>query len=168
TGGYPFIHALDTVRGVAHCIGLPWHSADQTAMTNVVLSLHGSRLAIDRRSGRAWLNMSTTSWRLTAAHRGFPWLWAALAIAAAAGLVELLRRRRRSTSVSVEGGFHGSPARVRSRLARRPRVGAGGVRRLPRPVRAAGRPRRALARRRGALHGVERRREYAPTGGEPN
>ena len=23
-GGYPFIHALDTVRGVAHCIGLPW------------------------------------------------------------------------------------------------------------------------------------------------
>ena len=22
-GGYPFIHALDTVRGVAHCIGVP-------------------------------------------------------------------------------------------------------------------------------------------------
>ena len=23
-GGTPFIHALDTVRGVAHCIGIPW------------------------------------------------------------------------------------------------------------------------------------------------
>ena len=23
-GGYPFVHALDTVTGVAHCIGLPW------------------------------------------------------------------------------------------------------------------------------------------------
>src|SRR5439155_2621416 len=23
-GGYPFIHALDTVNGVAHCTGLPW------------------------------------------------------------------------------------------------------------------------------------------------
>ena len=26
-GGYPFVHALDTVRGVAHCIGLPWTAA---------------------------------------------------------------------------------------------------------------------------------------------
>src|ERR671934_2612188 len=23
-GGYPFVHALDTVQGVAHCIGIPW------------------------------------------------------------------------------------------------------------------------------------------------
>src|SRR5207237_2690765 len=28
-GGYPFIHALNTVRGVAHCIGLPWTATNQ-------------------------------------------------------------------------------------------------------------------------------------------
>jgi hypothetical protein len=167
-GGYPFIHALDTVRGVAHCIGLPWRSPNQSAMTNVVLSLHGSRLAIAWRSGRPWLNMNTTTWRLTAVHRGFPWLWLALGILPLAGIVELLRRRRRNTPVSVEGGFHGSPARVRSRLPRRPRVGTGGVRRLPRPIRAAGRPGRALARRRAALHGVEGRHEHVAQGGQPH
>ena len=30
-GGYPFVHALDTVNGVAHCIGLPWRG-DQAPM----------------------------------------------------------------------------------------------------------------------------------------
>ena len=41
-GGTPFIHALDTVKGVAHCIGIPWASADQGGLGNVVLTLHGS------------------------------------------------------------------------------------------------------------------------------
>src|SRR5438067_9262572 len=30
-GGYPFVHALDTVRGVAHCIGIPY-TAGQKAI----------------------------------------------------------------------------------------------------------------------------------------
>jgi hypothetical protein len=37
-GGYPFVHALDTVRGVAHCVGLPW-SGDQSAIATMALSL---------------------------------------------------------------------------------------------------------------------------------
>lgn len=161
TGGYPFIHALDTVRGTAHCIGLPWKSADQNAMANVALTLHGSRLAVHWQSGRPWLNLDTRTWRVTAARRGgFPWLWLLLALPLLPAL-ELLRRRRRNTVVSVEGGFHDSPARVRSRLPRRPRLGAYGVRRLPRPVRVAGWPGRALARRHDAVHRLEGRREHA-------
>src|SRR6266567_3755644 len=37
-GGYPFIHALDTVRGVAHCVGLPW-AGEQSAIGAMQLSL---------------------------------------------------------------------------------------------------------------------------------
>jgi hypothetical protein len=29
-GGFPFIHALDTVKGVAHCVGVPWWSTTAT------------------------------------------------------------------------------------------------------------------------------------------
>jgi hypothetical protein len=38
-GGYPFVHALDTVRGVAHCVGLPW-TGDQSVISTMKLSLH--------------------------------------------------------------------------------------------------------------------------------
>jgi hypothetical protein len=37
-GGYPFVHALDTVRGVAHCVGLPW-TGDQSVIGTMQLSL---------------------------------------------------------------------------------------------------------------------------------
>lgn len=36
--GMPFVHALDTVAGVAHCIDLPW-SKSNTGVYNLVLSL---------------------------------------------------------------------------------------------------------------------------------
>ncbi|HEY4346708.1 MAG TPA: hypothetical protein VGM80_03900 [Gaiellaceae bacterium] len=39
-GGYPFVHALDTVRGVAHCVGLPWHGS-QAGFAGMRLSLRG-------------------------------------------------------------------------------------------------------------------------------
>lgn len=76
--GYPFIHALDTVRGVAHCVGLPL--ANQNGIYNLVLTLHGTSLAVHWRSGRPFLNVNTSTWRVTPAHRStFPWLWIALA-----------------------------------------------------------------------------------------
>ncbi|HWE82856.1 MAG TPA: hypothetical protein VG265_14490 [Gaiellaceae bacterium] len=44
-GGYPFVHALDTVRGVAHCIGLPWHLSDQGLIADMRLTLgNGGRM----------------------------------------------------------------------------------------------------------------------------
>jgi hypothetical protein len=90
-GGYPFIHALDTVRGVAHCIGLPWKSTtDQNALMKVRLTLHGSRLAVHWQSGRPWLNVDTTTWRVTpAAGARFPWLWLGIGIGLAAALLLL-------------------------------------------------------------------------------
>jgi hypothetical protein len=76
-GGYPFIHALDTVSGTAHCIGVPW-TGDQTPLWNVRLTLtdDGKTLAMHWKSGRSWLTMNTTSWRLTHVHpSGLPWRW---------------------------------------------------------------------------------------------
>jgi hypothetical protein len=103
-GGTPFIHALDTVKGVAHCIGIPWASTDQGGLGNVVLTLHDTRLAVHWRSGRSWLNVDTATWRLTPdSSAGFPWRWIGLGLGvlAAAGALLLLARRRR---VSLEDG----------------------------------------------------------------
>jgi hypothetical protein len=91
-GGYPFVHALDTVRGVAHCIGLPWTSADQSGLQNVVLSLHGRRLAVHWRSGRGWLNVDLANWRVSPAAGGFPWLWLGFGLGLAGALLLLLRK----------------------------------------------------------------------------
>jgi hypothetical protein len=103
-GGTPFIHALDTVNGVAHCIGIPWASADQGGLGNVVLTLHGKRLAVHWRSGRHWLNVDTATWRLTPdSGAGFPWRWLGVGLgvfAMAGGLVVLARRRR----ISLQDG----------------------------------------------------------------
>jgi hypothetical protein len=101
-GGTPFIHALDTVRGVAHCIGIPWQTNDQSALYNVRLSVHdgGKLLAVHWRSGRRWLDVNTSTWRVTPAASSFPWLLVAGAIAGACALVaaaflvlRLLRQR---------------------------------------------------------------------------
>ncbi len=104
SGGTPFIHALDTVKGVAHCIGIPWGSTDQGGLGNVVLTLHGKRLAVHWRSGRRWLNVDTASWRITLdSGSGFSWRWTGLGLGvlAAAGALLLLVRRRR---IPLEGG----------------------------------------------------------------
>jgi hypothetical protein len=97
-GGTPFIHALDTARGVAHCIGIPWTSVDQSGLGNVVLTLDGKRLAVHWRSGRRWLTVDTASWRLTPdSGSAFPWRWLVLGlgVVTAAGASLLLARRRR-------------------------------------------------------------------------
>ena len=96
--GYPFVHALDTVRGVAHCIGVPL--GGQGGIYNLVLSLRGGgrTLAVHWKSGRPWLEVNTATWRIAYAQPGgSPWRWTGtgvggtLALAAAA---LLLRRRR--------------------------------------------------------------------------
>lgn len=99
--GYPFVHALDTVRGVAHCVGLPWRGK-QSAVYNLRLTLHGDSLAVHWLSGRPWLRIDTATWRLSADHRsGFPW-WALWLL----GLVPLplavlVRRRTRRVELAL-------------------------------------------------------------------
>jgi hypothetical protein len=108
-GGYPFIHALDTVDGIAHCTGLPWHG-DQTPMANIRMTLggDGKTLAVHWKSGRPWLDLNTTSWRLTHVHASaFPWGWVlggaggAVAVMLALGAAVVIRRRHPREAVPV-------------------------------------------------------------------
>ena len=103
-GGYPFVHALDTVRGVAHCIGIPWHG-NQDPLLRMRLSLpdggHTLRLILPR--GREYLSVATGTWRIShpgakappnadsGSGSGFPW-WV-LGVAGAGVLVLLGLRR---------------------------------------------------------------------------
>jgi hypothetical protein len=99
--GAPFVHALDTVRGVAYCIDLPSSPTTNQALYNIVLSLHNHdrTLAVHWRSGRPWLDVAVGSWQISAARAGFPWAWVGAAIGGALVLLAagalLLRRRRR-------------------------------------------------------------------------
>jgi hypothetical protein len=95
--GEPFIHALDTVGGIAYCIDLPANKN----LYNIALSLRngGRTLAAHWRSGRPWLNVSVGTWEISTPSSGVPWAWVAsgigggLALLSAGGLV-LWRRRR--------------------------------------------------------------------------
>ena len=104
-GGYPFVHALDTVRGVAHCIGLPWHGGPN-GFYNMRVSLrdHDRTLAVHWLSGRPWVAVDTATWRVSRDHRaGFPWPAVAGGTAAAlAGLAAFLLRRRRRRCAALE------------------------------------------------------------------
>ncbi len=110
-GGFPFIHALDTVNGVAHCTGLPWRG-DQTPMWNIRMTLvdGGGTLAVHWKSGKPWLELNTGSWRLTHAHPAgaFPWRWvlgaaAGTALAALAlALAAITSRGRRRQALALE------------------------------------------------------------------
>jgi hypothetical protein len=107
-GGYPFIHALDTVRGVAHCTGLPW-TGDQANLWGVVLRLNGTKLAVDRTQGRAWLTLDARTWRLAPATHGwsFPWRWLALGVGVLAAFAALAL----ATRLRAAGSSAVSPAR---------------------------------------------------------
>jgi len=63
-GGYPFIHALDTVNGVAHCVGLPWKETNQNPVNNFTLKLTGSWLAVKQPGGSTWRRVHTGTWRV--------------------------------------------------------------------------------------------------------
>ena len=108
-GGYPFIHALDTVNGIAHCTGLPWHG-NQAPMVNIRLTLGGDgrTLAVHWKSGRPWLALNTASWRLTHVQpNALPWRWLLVGVGGGAaallalGAVVVARRRQPREPVPV-------------------------------------------------------------------
>jgi hypothetical protein len=98
-GGYPFIHALDTVRGTAHCIGVPWR-AQQDGLSKLRMTLVGDQLRLGWPGGRTFISVDTTTYRLArpaTAGGEFPW-WAvavggSIVLAAVGGIV----RRGKST-----------------------------------------------------------------------
>jgi hypothetical protein len=64
-GGYPFVHALDTVGGKAHCVGLPWMSADQSPVMSFQLSLKNRSLVVRYQGGQLYRVIDTKTWRLS-------------------------------------------------------------------------------------------------------
>jgi hypothetical protein len=64
-GGYPFVHALDSVNGVAHCVGLPWKATNQNALYRFTLAVKGSSLAVKWGDGRIYRWIATGTWRVS-------------------------------------------------------------------------------------------------------
>jgi len=99
--GYPFVHALDSVRGVAHCIGIPWQG-NQNALWRLRMSVRdgGRTLSLHWRSGREYLAVARGTWRIShpsvarAASSGFPWWTVALGTGLGAALLLAAARFR--------------------------------------------------------------------------
>lgn len=66
SGNYPFVHALDTVRGTAVCIGLPLAWTDQSILNGarLALSADGTRLVISAPQLTAPIAIDTTTFRI--------------------------------------------------------------------------------------------------------
>lgn len=63
-GGYPFVHALDTVRGVAHCVGMAWEGS-QNPLYHYRLGINGSRLLVMRGDGSVYRSINRTTWAVS-------------------------------------------------------------------------------------------------------
>jgi hypothetical protein len=66
-GGYPFVHALDTVNRVAHCVGLPWPATngEQGAVFNFGLGLKGQMLVVRWQGGSPYRYINTANWKVS-------------------------------------------------------------------------------------------------------
>jgi hypothetical protein len=123
-GGYPFVHALDTVAGRAHCIGIPWtHELTKGDLDVLELSANGSELTVGAITGRAadrqmYFTVDTRTYRIAGIaptrRNGFPWLWTlapvALMFATLVVLVHALRRRRATAAPRRAGTASTTPA----------------------------------------------------------
>jgi hypothetical protein len=116
-GGFPFVHDLDTVRGVAHCVGLPW-TGSQTEVGALRLTLEdgGRTLALAIPVGRAPIAspsfaIDTQTYAVSqpgpSAPRGFRW-WTlsllALPLLAIGFAVEVRRRGHSSSALAAPNG----------------------------------------------------------------
>jgi hypothetical protein len=59
--GFPFVHALDTVDGVAHCVGLAWKGS-QDSLTSYRLRVSGNRLLVRDAIGHVYRSIDRTTW----------------------------------------------------------------------------------------------------------
>jgi hypothetical protein len=110
-GGYPFVHALDTVRATAHCVALPW-TGDQSIFSSMGLTLrdHGRTLALDvpwnvpnRPATLPSFRIDTHTYRVTVPPPGgdqFPWWTLAFVPPFALILVAASRRARVTSTIA--------------------------------------------------------------------
>jgi hypothetical protein len=59
--GFPFVHALDTVKGVAHCVGIAWRGS-QDELTSYRLRVAGNHLLVLAGSGMVYRSIDRTTW----------------------------------------------------------------------------------------------------------
>ncbi len=62
--GFPFVHALDTVAGVAHCVGFA-ATSPSGALLDYKLGVKGNKLMIRSRGGVLYRVIDRTTWRVT-------------------------------------------------------------------------------------------------------
>jgi hypothetical protein len=60
-GGFPFVHALDTVEGVAHCVGIAWRGS-QDPLMHYRLAVRGGRLLVLRPDGSTYRSIDRETW----------------------------------------------------------------------------------------------------------
>jgi len=66
-GGTPFVHALDTVKGVAHCVGFAWPATqDQDPIFNFTLAIDGPKLVLRNDGGSVYRVIDRKTWQVTA------------------------------------------------------------------------------------------------------
>jgi len=63
-GGFPFVHALDTVKAVAHCVGFAWHGS-QDSLQSYRLAVRGGHLLIVGPGGGVYRSIDRTSWAVS-------------------------------------------------------------------------------------------------------
>jgi hypothetical protein len=105
-GGYPFVHALDTVDRKAHCIGVPWTGPqDNLSFLRLSLGDSGRRLDIYWRDGTPVASIDSQTFKLSQptdpSGGSFPW-WAIVVPAAVLGIAVLVRvvmRRQKPAEV---------------------------------------------------------------------
>jgi hypothetical protein len=65
-GGYPFVHALDTVNGIAHCVGVPWRGGENEPWNmRLALRSDGSSLVVSQQTGAAFVAIDTATWKIS-------------------------------------------------------------------------------------------------------
>jgi hypothetical protein len=65
-GGYPFVHALDAVRGIAHCIGVPWRGGENEPWNmRLALNEDGRSLAVNEKSGSTFVSIDVSNWKIS-------------------------------------------------------------------------------------------------------
>jgi hypothetical protein len=77
-GGFPFVHALDTVARTAVCVGIPWRgNQDILPAVKLVLDEHASRLTLQTWRGRPLFEVNTKTFWVSrpARHHGGFWRW---------------------------------------------------------------------------------------------
>ncbi|HET7146644.1 MAG TPA: hypothetical protein VFI10_05530 [Gaiellaceae bacterium] len=63
--GFPFVHALDTVAGVAHCVGFAAPRPNSSTVLDYTLTVKGKKLLVRMRSGVLYRSIDRTTWRVT-------------------------------------------------------------------------------------------------------